>query len=646
MSAKGAFGQGRNRSRSGKRSQQKAKAYKKKKPFKKIEIEATTDKKLDETNKAVHQIFASLDTDGNGQLDLPEFRQALEQMDIMLPVPIMNFIFDQIDKDHSRTISFDEFIDFCNNDEELVRFSAEYTAEFSSDKFGLELVIYSIEGEKRIVVTEIDVAARNHVLPGSEVLRVNGQDVRQMNLDELEKLIKESQEDIRNHKKTCTITFEKKSEIKQNLGLLMGDEDWLVLSRDVSRKKMLAQTDAEQHVEEETKHCRHCPPEGTIFHVIHHTVEDEKYNAISRGIIYIVMAMIFLSTLVYVLSTIPSLRNNQILTGIEIFVSIVFTIEYIARIMSCANAWVYFWDALNLVDFLAVIPFWIELTIEGGGGSDMLRVIRVIRLARIFRLLKSARFREWLDILLKTFKESSQSGGLLVTLMLLQIIIFASLLYYTEMGVQDKLTGEYVSRRDGVPSKFTSILSAAWWCIVTMTTVGYGDMYPKSPWGMAIAILAMFIGLFVIALPVIIVGGKFEDAYEDFRIRKHRRERRERSERNKEDNRGAGQCNLVEDYLQKINAKINVCGVSNVELPFFTEDDMSQFVDEGFDTEEKVKGLLKLGKHAIFFLPRTVPQYKLFVLYEIFGKDLRDDYDEEDMFSKIRRVLISKIQSC
>jgi hypothetical protein len=61
----------------------------------------------------------------------------------------------------------------------------------------------------------------------------------------------------------------------------------------------------------------------------------------------------------------------------------------------------------------------------------------------------------------------------------------------------------------------------------------------------------------------------------------------------------------VEDYLQKINAKINVCGVSNVELPFFTEDDMSQFVDEGFDTEEKVKGLLKLGKHAIFFLPRV-----------------------------------------
>lgn len=640
MSAKGAFGQGRNRSRSGKRSQPKAKAYKLPR-IKKIEIESTTDKKLDETNKAVKQIFASLDTDGNGQLDLPEFRQALEQMDIMLPVPIMNFIFDQIDKDASRTISFDEFIEFCNNDKELVRFSAEYTAEFSSDKFGLELVIYSSEGEKRIVVTEIDVAARNHVLPGSEVLRVNGQDVKQMNLDELEKLIKEAQEDIRNHKKTCTITFEKKSEIKQNLGLLMGDEDWLVLSRDVSRKKMLAQSDAEQHVEEDQKHCRHCPPENTIFHKIHRTVEDEDYNCISRGIIFIVMAMIFLSTLVYVLSTIPSLRNNEILTGIEVFVSIVFTIEYVARIVSCANAWVYFWDALNLVDFLAVIPFWIELTIEGGGGSDMLRVIRVIRLARIFRLLKSARFREWFDILFITFKESSQSGGLLVTLMLLQIIIFASLLYYTEMGVQDKLTGEYVSRRDGVPSKFTSILSAAWWCIVTMTTVGYGDMYPKSPWGMAIAILAMFIGLFVIALPVIIVGGKFEEAYADFR---KEQQRRERSRKNEEGNRGG---NLVEHYLKQINDKIDVgCGVRNVELPFFTADDMSQFVDEGFDTEEKVKGLLKLGKHAIFFLPRNVPQYKLFVLYEIFGKTLRDDYDEEDMFSKIRRVLISKIQAC
>merc|ERR1719499_382185 len=119
------------------------------------------------------------------------------------------------------------------------------------------------------------------------------------------------------------------------------------------------------------------------------------------------------------------------------------------------------------------------------------------------------------------------------------------------MGKPDKVTGKMLAP-DGEETKFKSILHAAWWCIVTMTTVGYGDMYPKTPEGMAIAILAMFIGLFVIALPVIIVGGKFEEAYNDFRKEHKRRHRRLKNE---EENRSGA---LVENYLKQINDRIDV----------------------------------------------------------------------------------------
>merc|ERR1719394_1972607 len=112
-------------------------------------------------------------------------------------------------------------------------------------------------------------------------------------------------------------------------------------------------------------------------------------------IISIVMLLIFVSTFAYVLETEPNLRGDHSFVVIEWVVSIVFSLEYFARIISCRNMWAYFWDPMNMIDFLAVIPFWIQITFAGGGGGSLLRVIRVIRLARIFRLLKSPFFTDY-----------------------------------------------------------------------------------------------------------------------------------------------------------------------------------------------------------------------------------------------------------
>merc|ERR1719336_2787585 len=119
-----------------------------------------------------------------------------------------------------------------------------------------------------------------------------------------------------------------------------------------------------------------------------------------------------------------------------------------------------------MIDFLAVIPFWIELITkqDGGGGAgagSLLRVIRVIRLARVVRLLKSKRFAEYLEIFSKTLTQSAESFGLLVTIVFLEAIIFASLIFVTERGSlvedeDDPLYGKYV-RSDGAETHFVSI---------------------------------------------------------------------------------------------------------------------------------------------------------------------------------------------
>merc|ERR1719285_1348988 len=99
--------------------------------------------------------------------------------------------------------------------------------------------------------------------------------------------------------------------------------------------------------------------------------------------------MIVVSTVAYILESIPLLEKyKDVWNMLEAIISSVFTVEYVLRIMSCKNKWVYFTDFMNLVDFVAFMPYWIEM-FWSDGGSSQLRIIRVIRLARIIRLLRS-----------------------------------------------------------------------------------------------------------------------------------------------------------------------------------------------------------------------------------------------------------------
>merc|ERR1719471_1514972 len=99
------------------------------------------DRKIDQWKLDVRKIFDQLDSDGSGELNEPEFRTALKIMDIVLPIPVITFVFEAIDLDDSGEISFDEFVKFLSDDSQHLEFQAEYVAEFSTDNIGLELVL-------------------------------------------------------------------------------------------------------------------------------------------------------------------------------------------------------------------------------------------------------------------------------------------------------------------------------------------------------------------------------------------------------------------------------------------------------------------------------------------------------------------------
>lgn len=139
-----------------------------------------------------------------------------------------------------------------------------------------------------------------------------------------------------------------------------------------------------------------------------------------------------------------------------------FTVEFTLRFLSCPTKRKFCKSFLNIIDFVAIVPFFLNLAMneEASGGSMSFAVLRVFRLVRVFRVFKLSRHSRGLQILGKTFKASVQELLLLMFFMVIGLVLFSSAVYFAESGLED--------------TEFTSIPAAFWFSIVTMTTVGYG----------------------------------------------------------------------------------------------------------------------------------------------------------------------------
>lgn len=181
--------------------------------------------------------------------------------------------------------------------------------------------------------------------------------------------------------------------------------------------------------------------------------------------------------------------------------------------------WKYGTKAFNIIDLVAILPYYISFGVDVGSGFVILRVLRLIR---VFRILKSKSVRVGLKIIQKALTQSIPALSILTFLTLLLVLLFGSLIFFFEGGKftvnDDYPEGAYlrwnVDHSAKEESPFSSILVSIYWAIVTATTVGYGDFYPTTGLGRVTAVFLMYMGIIAIALPISIVGSNFDREYQ------------------------------------------------------------------------------------------------------------------------------------
>ncbi len=203
----------------------------------------------------------------------------------------------------------------------------------------------------------------------------------------------------------------------------------------------------------------------------------------------IVLIAILFSVIVVMLESIPSLsaKHHTFFVRTEWTFTILFSIEYVARIISIRSPLKYIFSFYGIVDLLSIIPTYLGLFVAG--NSHSLTVIRSLRLLRVFRILKLGNYLADAQNLAMALKQSRSKIIVFLGAILTAVIILGTLMYIIE-------TPE---------SGFTSIPRSIYWAIVTLTTVGYGDIYPSSDFGQFIASLVMIMGYAIIAVPTGIV---------------------------------------------------------------------------------------------------------------------------------------------
>ncbi|KAI6183642.1 Potassium voltage-gated channel subfamily F member 1 [Aphelenchoides bicaudatus] len=186
---------------------------------------------------------------------------------------------------------------------------------------------------------------------------------------------------------------------------------------------------------------------------------------------------------------------------VEVICVIWFTIEYVLRLVVTPNRLVFMRGILNIVDLIAIFPFYLELVLSiFGFDVDNLQnikgaflVVRIMRVLRVVRILKLSRYSTGMRTFALTLRSSARQLGMMG--MFTGVIFFSTLLYFVE--------------KDDPHTPFTSIPNAFWWAIVTMSTVGYGDQIPQTILGKTIASGAILSGVLVLALPITVIVDNF-----------------------------------------------------------------------------------------------------------------------------------------
>jgi len=204
----------------------------------------------------------------------------------------------------------------------------------------------------------------------------------------------------------------------------------------------------------------------------------------------LLLVAIFLSVLAVVLDSVPGIkaRHGGFLARTEWFFTILFTVEYAARIACAPKRWRYVTSFYGIIDLLSILPTYFA-TLE---GVETVPVLRALRLLRVFRVLKLAHMLSEAGTLRRAIWASRSKIAVFLSFVLIMIVIIGAAMHVIE----------------GPRNGFTSIPESMYWAVVTMTTVGYGDVSPQTPLGKTIASLMMILGYSLIIVPTGIVSAE------------------------------------------------------------------------------------------------------------------------------------------
>ncbi|MEE9385001.1 MAG: ion transporter [Nannocystaceae bacterium] len=225
---------------------------------------------------------------------------------------------------------------------------------------------------------------------------------------------------------------------------------------------------------------------------------EHRGDATSRWFNALLGGLIVLNVVATILESVSWIRQGResVFAAFETASVAVFSLEYVARLWSAANSWRarlrLALRPMMLVDLLSILPWYLPRT-----GVD-LRVLRALRLLRVVRVLRLGPYAAAQRTLLGMVKRSRYELGVTLSFGVVLVLLAASSMYLVE--------------REAQPDAFSSIPAAMWWAVVTLTTVGYGDVYPVTPVGQAIGAVIATLGIGLFALPTAILGASFLDA--------------------------------------------------------------------------------------------------------------------------------------
>ncbi|XP_033107023.1 potassium voltage-gated channel subfamily A member 1-like [Anneissia japonica] len=256
-----------------------------------------------------------------------------------------------------------------------------------------------------------------------------------------------------------------------------------------------------------------------------------EYPESSRGariVAVISVAVILISIVIFCMETMPEFNNKTMDASnetsfdkyrgfknpffiIESCCILWFILELVVRFISSPSKLLFLKNIMNLIDLMAIVPYFIQLGTmvaeiseekkdsQGNDQAMSLAILRVVRLVRVFRIFKLSRHSKGLQILGRTLRASVSELGLLIFFMCIGVVLYSSAVYFAEADFDQ--------------SEFSSIPDAFWWAVVTMTTVGYGDMKPQTIGGKIVGSLCAITGVLTIALPVPVIVSNFNYFY-------------------------------------------------------------------------------------------------------------------------------------